>query len=160
MNDFTPYSKAEQLHQIDKDVPVKSKRFGQKKRKKRQVVKGREIPTRRQRSTITKKEYAKAIDTFGDCCMICGDNRIEMHHITYRSASGRGGFRNLLPLCNEHHRLAHSTRAFSDMLKEQRITLYGKYFHCDKYDLFKMNLIKNTTNEEFEKFMEGEKKHE
>lgn len=158
MGDFHPYSKEQQLrgHQKSKDKPKYKEKRPKKKTRKLETYKGRTIPPARQRSAISKKEYNRAIETFGSVCVYCGNPYIEMHHIRFRSQQGKGGFRNLIPLCKEHHNQAHQQRTFSDKLKEDRIALYGEWYWADKYDLFKAGLIVNTTDEEFEKFMERE----
>lgn len=113
----------------------------------------RRKPKRGQRGLITQKEYQRAIDAFGDCCVKCGDNRIEMHHIKFRSGGGRGGFRNLVPLCRKHHEMAHSHKSFNDELMNERVWLYGKYFYCDRFDLFDHGLIGDPNEQAFEKYM-------
>ena len=115
------------------------------------------IPSRKQRGAITKKEYQRAIEAFGDVCVVCGNPKIEMHHIVFRSQGGRGGYRNLIPLCNKHHRWAHQNREFADRLRKDREKQYGPYFWADKWDLWKAGLIKDATDEEFEKFFEKER---
>ncbi len=107
----------------------------------------------RVRTSISKKEYQKAIDKFGSCCVICQNPRIEMHHVKFRSQGGKGVYRNLVPLCEKHHRLAHTQRWFAEALRNERENMFGKYYWCDKRDLFKIGLIKDDTDWEFEKFM-------
>lgn len=155
MNEFRPYSKADQLkgHQKQKDKPNYKERRPKKKKRKLEVYKGRTIPTGKQRSAISKKEYTRAIETFGSVCVICSNPYIEMHHILFRSLMGKGGYRNLTPLCKEHHILAHSSREFSDKLRKERQKMYGEWYWADKYDLFKAGLIPNTDDKTFEKFM-------
>lgn len=157
MNEFRPYSKTQQLrgHQKSKDKPKYKERRYRKKRKKLETYKGRTIPPARARGAISKTEYEKAVEAFGAVCAICGDNRIEMHHIRFRSQQGRGKYRNLIPLCKTHHNQAHQDRKFADGLREQRVEMYGSFFWADKYDLFKAGLINNTTDTEFEKFFSG-----
>lgn len=143
-----PYPKSQQL-----------KKLGRKE-KKLEVYKGRTIPSRKQRASISKKEYNRTLEAFGDVCCICGNPQIELHHIVFRSQGGKGGFRNLIPLCKEHHKKAHKHRRFADQLREQRKQLFGEYYWADKYDLFKKGLIPNTDDKTFEKFFEEETKNE
>lgn len=114
----------------------------------------RRKPKRGQRGLVTPKEYQRAVDAFGECCTECGDGRVEMHHIVYRSQGGRGGFRNLIPLCEYHHELAHKSRAFSDEIKASREVVYGKHFYCDRFDLFEHGLIDDPNEEAFEEYMQ------
>ena len=37
-----------------------------------------------------------------------------------------------------------------------RETLFGEYYWCDKYDLFKLGLIEDADDEEFEAFMKSQ----
>ena len=150
--DFHPYTKEMQLQ---KKPRVKEKR-PRKKKGKLEIYKGRTIPSAKQRGAVSKKEYARAIEAFGDSCVYCGNPYIEMHHVRFRSQGGRGKYRNLMPLCKEHHNRAHTDREFSEMLRDIREKKYGPWYWADKYDLFKAGLIPNTTDAEFEKFMKLE----
>lgn len=124
-----------------------------KKRKKLETFKGRTIPPAKVRGSISKKEYEKVIDIYGRSCAYCFSSYIEMHHIRFRSQQGRGTYRNLIPLCKEHHGLAHRNRVFADQLRRERIQAYGEWYWADKFDLWKQNLIPNTTDKAFEDFM-------
>jgi 5-methylcytosine-specific restriction endonuclease McrA len=127
-----------------------------KRKKKLEVYKGRTIPSAKTRGQISKREYERMIEEFGSVCIICGNPYIEAHHVKFRSSGGRGKWRNLVPLCKEHHMKAHSDRKFADWLREEREKRFGPWYWADEYDLFKAGLIPNTTKEAFEKYMEGE----
>jgi len=90
------------------------------KERKLEIYKGRTIPSAKQRGAVSKKEYARAIEAFGDSCVYCGSPYIEMHHVKFRSQGGRGKYRNLIPLCKTHHNRAHTDREFSEMLRDSR----------------------------------------
>ena len=105
---------------------------------------------------ITKQEYQKALDYFGDSCTICGVIPIEMHHVVFRSQGGRGGYRNLMPLCKHHHNKAHAQKAFADVLRAEREEAFGKHFYCDRFDLFEHGLIDDPNEKAFEEFMRAE----
>lgn len=155
-NEVRSYSKAEQLkHQKPKDKPKPKEKRPKKKKKKLETFKGRTIPPSRARGNISKKEYERTIEAFGSTCVFCNDPYIELHHIRFRSHQGRGQYRNLIPLCKEHHNQAHTNRMFADLLRDERKDTFGEFYWCDKYDLFKAGLIVNTTDSEFEKFFEG-----
>lgn len=113
----------------------------------------RRKPRKRERGQINKKQYQLALDWFGDTCSICGSAPIEMHHVTFRSQQGRGGFRNLMPLCNYHHRLAHQDSAFADELRDMRAEAFGKLYYTDRFDLHEAGLIAQPTELEFENYM-------
>ncbi|MDV2883812.1 HNH endonuclease [Alkalihalophilus pseudofirmus] len=136
--------------------------------KKREKVKGVPIPSPKIRSQIDKKNYEKAMDKYDHQCADCGRTvGLEMHHITFRSQSGRKGWRNLVPLCKLHHDFCHErfpnreTREaysgwYADMWRERHEHLYGPFYYMDKYDLYKANLIPNTSGDTFEAFMKRE----
>lgn len=44
----------------------------------------------------------------------------------------------------------HQNRELMEKYQKRHEELYGPYYHCDKYDLFKMGLIPNTTDKEYE----------
>lgn len=46
-----------------------------------------------------------------DKCQWCGAiDMLQIHHVQYRSEGGPDNVRNLITLCDEHHRLAHSKK--------------------------------------------------
>jgi 5-methylcytosine-specific restriction endonuclease McrA len=129
-----------------------------KKRKKKnpQVYKGRKIPSKKKRGEVSKREYNLMIENFGSVCVICGNPYISAHHVKFRSHEGRGKWRNLMPLCVRCHRRAHDDKKFADWLRQEREKRFGPWYWADEYDLFKANLIPNTTKEMFERFMKEE----
>ncbi|GIN88685.1 hypothetical protein J6TS2_50710 [Heyndrickxia sporothermodurans] len=156
--EYKPYSKEQQIGK----PKIKKKRYPEKKKKKRnplkqEIYKGRVIPKKSKRGRISSNEYAEAQRKHGDCCYVCGTTiNIEAHHIRFRSNSGRGNWRNIRFLCDKHHRGSYSPHQNEDLRKElEKLheSLYGPYYYCDKYDLFKLGLIDNTTDSAYEKFM-------
>lgn len=133
-------------------VTYREKRPNRKK-KKLETYKGIKIPPKKVRGNISKKEYEKALDYYGGGCAVTGNTNIEMHHIVFRSQSGRGTWRNLVPLCKELHDKCHREREYAEYWRERAEQQFGKYFMCDKWDLYKKGLIVNCTDEAFEKFM-------
>lgn len=113
----------------------------------------RRKPKQKDRAAITKKQYNLALDWFGDTCSICNGAPIEMHHVVFRSQQGRGGFRNLMPLCEYHHKLAHRDRGFADELRDMRFEAFGKLYYTDAYDLHDIDLIDEPTESVFENYM-------
>ena len=118
----------------------------------------RRKPKQGNRDMITKAQYQLALDWFGDTCSYCNAKPIEMHHVVFRSQGGRGGYRNLMPLCEKHHKMAHNSREFADSLREEREEAFGKYFYCDMHDLYDMGLIAEPTELLFEEFMRNEER--
>ena len=73
----------------------------------------------------------------------------------FRSQGGRGKWRNLLPLCKEHHQAAHTGRELNDHLKEHMTKLYGPHYYKDEWDLNDEGLIDEPTKSTYEAFMMG-----
>lgn len=156
------YTKEYQLrhHQKEKDKPnFKEQRYKKKKKKsplKQEICRGRKIPTQQQRGKITTKEYNEALRRQGEYCLICGTNQgLEAHHVKFRSAGGRGTFRNIVFLCSLHHRgdiSPHKDESIRKKLEQRQESIYNKYYWADRYDLFKLNLIPNTDSATFEQF--------
>lgn len=59
-------------------------------------------------------------------CRFCGQiaGRMEVHHIEYRSQGGKDSRGNLILLCEEHHRLAHSKKWYWQPILRAYIWLY------------------------------------
>lgn len=154
LNEFRPYSKETQLkgHQKEKRKP-KPKEKRPKKQKNPHLYRGRLIPERKERTKITPENYNKMIETFGSWCQECGYTPIHAHHLVFRSSIGTGNWRNLCPLCTECHDRAHKDAGFAEMLREKRAAVYGPHFGQDKWSLFKLGLINNTTDASYERFM-------
>ncbi len=151
--EFRPYSKAEQLkgHQKNKDKP-KPKEKRPKKKKNPYLYRGRIIPTKKERTKITRENYNKMIERYGNYCLCCGYTPIEAHHLTFRSHFGSGNWRNLAPLCKRCHDRAHKDKTFADSLREMRAKELGIHYWKDVYTLFKEGLVPNTDSVTFEKF--------
>ena len=48
----------------------------------------------------------------GDRCFYCGDPATEYHHIIPRHMGGDNRLENIVPMCTECHRKAHSKRSY------------------------------------------------
>ena len=140
-----------------KDKP-KYKEKRPKKKKNPNLYRGRIIPTKKERTRITEEAYKRMIKEFGGYCLNCGYTPIEAHHLVFRSSIGTGNWRNLAPLCNRCHGMAHKLKSYADQLREDRAALFGPHFGKDKYSLFMEGLIPNTTDEAYERFFEMEVK--
>lgn len=159
--DFRPYSKAEQLkgHQKEKDKPkFKPQRHKKKpKTKKRMVNHGVQIPSRAKRGEFTLMQKMQIIDLYGNMCLACQSTFIEFHHRKFRSGMGRNNPRNGSPLCQIHHRWAHTDSIFAQSLRDEAKAMWGPYYFWDKYDLWKHGLIERPTDELMERFFEKER---
>jgi hypothetical protein len=57
-----------------------------------------------------KEVYNKTYELYNGCCALCGSPYIEMHHIRYGACGRKTYLGNVIPLCSEHHREAHSNK--------------------------------------------------
>lgn len=139
-----------------------------KQKKKLPRMKGRAVPTRGERGKIDKKNAEKMFEVFGTACLGCFIDRpnIEIHHIVFRSQGGRKVWRNLAPLCRDCHGACHgkylskshreAMSGLQNRLYNERVKKYGKRFYCDVWDLYEGNLVSDTTEKEYLKFMDAE----
>lgn len=161
---FSPYSKKEQTRpsQKEKDKPdFKSKR--QRKRRPKtntnvEMYKNRKIPHWKKRGEIKTKEAIKALHHYGEECAVCQNPNYQLHHVVHKGygIGGRGRWRNIVPLCLNHHTGAdgvHTIIANDEYWKEKHHQQFGPYFHCDPWDLWMKGVIENPTEELFEKRM-------
>lgn len=134
------------------------KRPKQKKSKKREQAKvireGLQIPEKKVRSEFTDRERKLINEAFnGAYCAECQSPYIQHHHAKFRSGSGRGVWRNGVPLCDTHHRMCHDSRAYADKWRTLLEIMYGPFYFMDKWDLWLMGAIENPTYGEYNRFM-------
>lgn len=134
--------------------PTPKQVYKKSKKKSTDIYKGKSIPSSKVRSSINKREYNRTIEEHGSVCLECGNPYVEIHHVKFRSQGGKGGFRNLIPLCKEHHMKCHKVKAYADKWREWLTERYSEYYWTDKYDLWKLGLIKDPVHEDFERYME------
>lgn len=121
---------------------------------KEQQVGKRFKPKMGDRTKISPKEAERAKSKFGSYCHFCGKRDIQLHHIIYAKQLGKGKWRNLLPVCLEHHTAIHESPRIGNRIKEQRKHDFGNHYWCDEWDLWEEGLIENPTVKEFEKYMQ------
>lgn len=172
MNEWRPVPKPEKQEKKKKTGLKKMKPYNKKtpKPKKKKAPKkkavisaerqGEKIPLPSVRNAFSESQREKALEMFGTTCNdpTCSMPASELHHIIYRSQSGRGVWRNAVPLCISHHEKCHKDRRYSDMWREHRRQTFGQYFYMDKYDLWMNGLIADTKNHMFEDFMSNEER--
>lgn len=140
-----------------------------RKKKKTEQFRGISIPERVVRGKIDKKNYNKAMEHYNNCCGECGNPYVEMHHITFKSALGRKGWRNLVPLCRMHHDACHEKFAnkelrnlysgwYAQKWRGVHEAKFGEWYYADRFDLWKEGLIHNCESKTFEKFMHKQQK--
>lgn len=57
-----------------------------------------------------KQVYKKTLELFNNCCAICGNNQVQLHHIRYGACGRKTYMGNVIPLCKYHHDLVHSNK--------------------------------------------------
>lgn len=166
---FSPYSKEYQLrgHQKEKDKPNFKQQRHKKKPKRPKVNKdieyfhGRKIPHRKKRGAVTTKQANEALRRYGEYCYRCGSPNYQLHHVKHKGfgISGRGVWRNLIPLCMECHigkGGVHDDAEFDQQLQRMHEAKYGPRYYQDMWDLWMDRLIESPTEELFERYMEKE----
>lgn len=146
---------------IKTKIPIyQEKRAKQKKSNKPEKAprEGIKPPKRSIRNEFTEADKKKIDKAFGGKkCAQCGNPNIEYHHAKFRSASaqgsGRGVWRNGIPLCKSHHDLCHDDYLYAQKWRDLLRSLYGEYYYMDKWDLWLAGLIEDPNEKEFEAFM-------
>jgi 5-methylcytosine-specific restriction endonuclease McrA len=141
-----------------KDKP-KYKKKRPNKKKNPYLYRGRIVPEQKERTRITKENYNRMIEEFGNYCEECGYTPIHAHHLVFRSHMGSGNWRNLSPLCQRCHDRAHKDYEFAEYLRNKRAKRFGEHFGKDVYSLFKEGLVNNTTQQAMERFFKMEEEH-
>jgi 5-methylcytosine-specific restriction endonuclease McrA len=59
------------------------------------------------RSDRWKKQRKRTFQNHGRRCVVCGSEKVEVHHLTYKSLGNEDPKKHLLPLCREHHQQVH-----------------------------------------------------
>ena len=73
-----------------------------------------------------KREYRAVRKRDNGCCILCGHNVTEIHHIVFRSHGGRNIRQNMVCLCKRHHELTHSDeRVWREILLNRMRQHYG-----------------------------------
>ncbi|MGM7719419.1 HNH endonuclease [Metabacillus sp. Hm71] len=139
----------------EKDTP-KLRVKKPKKKKNPYLYRGRVIPSRKERTKITKENYNRMIEEYGAYCQECGYTPIFAHHLVFRSSMGSGNWRNLAPLCQRCHDRAHKDFEFAEYLRVKRAAEHGEHFWKDVYTLFKEGLVNNTTPEAYDRFFKSQ----
>lgn len=64
------------------------------------------------RITVSKKTYDKVYERDKGCCRLCGNDKIQLHHIIYRSEDKSliDEPTNCIMLCVKCHKLCHSNK--------------------------------------------------
>ena len=91
--------------------------------------------------------YDKAKKRDKGCCIICGNPRIQMHHVVFRSRGGNDSELNIVLLCTKHHHSAHRNQPkYEKIFIEYLESHYG---HIDKRDMKKKDKYANFSYPKF-----------
>lgn len=141
----------------EKKLPQKKKK---KAPKKDAVIsserQGSKIPSASKRNEFSDTEREKALEMFGTVCNdpTCSMPASDLHHIVFRSQSGRGVWRNAVPLCISHHEKCHRNRRYSDMWRRYRESVFGPFYFMDSWDLWLLGHVADPEKKHFfEDFM-------
>lgn len=135
---------------------IKKKKKDPKPLNELKVFKGTPIPSRYKRNEFSEREREKILEARGGYCLECGSPYIEFHHAKFRSGSGRGVWRNGIPLCNTHHTFAHEgegSRAYANKWRKLLEGLYGEFYYMDEWDLWLLGKIEEPEKKYLEEFM-------
>lgn len=172
VNEFRPVPKPKPKEKKKKTGLAKMKPYNRKtpKPKKKKAPKkkavisaerqGKKPPSAKVRNSFTDAQYQMAIDKFGRTCNdpTCAMPASEMHHIVFRSQSGRGVWRNAVPLCVSHHDLCHTSGRYARMWREARAAQFGERFYKDKWDIWLSGLIAEPEDHFFTEYMNNEER--
>lgn len=95
----------------------------------------RKAPRRAKRNNFTKETRKAIYERDYGMCQQCGGLGTEIHHVRFRSQSGRGVFTNGLTLCTPCHRKVHEDAELAEYWMNVFTDRYGPVFWKDEYDV-------------------------
>ena len=95
----------------------------------------RKVKKKGDRSKFSKIVRDEVKKHFDNTCQECGGKGLHLHHVCFRSQSGRGVFSNALLLCNNCHKKIHLDDERAKHWKEVFKKKYGPLYFMDKEDL-------------------------
>lgn len=95
----------------------------------------RRVPKRVNRGKFTKEVREEVARRDKGICQQCGQAGSELHHVVFRSRSGRGVATNALTLCQPCHRRVHRDNDLAEYWINVYTDRYGPDFFRDKHDL-------------------------
>lgn len=95
----------------------------------------RRVPKKSDRGKFDKKTTAMIIERDQGICQNCLNTGSEIHHVMYKSRSGRGVFTNGLTLCQHCHRKVHESAVLTDYWINVFADRYGSDFYKDIHDV-------------------------
>lgn len=95
----------------------------------------RRVKKRGDRSKFSKMVRDEVKRVNDNKCQECRGKGIHLHHVTFRSQSGRGVFTNAMLCCNSCHKHIHENNERALHWKEVYKKKYGPCYFMDKEDL-------------------------
>lgn len=95
----------------------------------------RRKPLRRKRNAFSNKVRQQIYERDEGKCQQCGDVGTEVHHVRFRSQSGRGVYTNGVLLCHSCHRKVHQNRDLALEWQRHFKSKYGSDYYKDEWDL-------------------------
>jgi hypothetical protein len=102
------------------------------------------------RGIFSKMVRNEIKEHFDNTCQECGGRGIHIHHVCFRSQSGRGVFSNGLLLCNNCHKNIHLNNDRALYWREVFKKKYGPLYYMDKEDLENKQLNQELQQEDKE----------
>ena len=94
----------------------------------------RRIPKRGKRGEFGKEVRQAIYERDNGLCQICNIQGSEIHHVRFKSQSGRGVYSNGILLCTLCHIKVHRDYDLAESLRQRMIERYGNDYYKDEYD--------------------------
>lgn len=142
------------LMKLRRDMGVEKVQYS-----KKDQLKQNKKPSSKARNEFSQDTISQIKELQGSCCYVCESPQVQIHHVKYRSRSGRGVKRNGLPLCPFHHTDStygiHFNSRFRKQVTEIFIERFGPEYYKDEHDLFKEGKIAEPSKKLLEEYFKN-----
>lgn len=94
----------------------------------------RRAPKKSKRGNFSKKVREQIQERDSGQCQQCGQPGHEIHHVKFKSQSGRGVYTNGLTVCSGCHRQIHDNNLLAQKWRNYFKDRYGPEYFKDGYD--------------------------
>lgn len=94
----------------------------------------RRKPKKKKRGAFDKEARQQIIDRDKGLCRCCGKQGSEIHHVKFKSSSGRGVFTNGMLVCQSCHIEIHQDFNLATFWRNKFKELYGDNYYKDDWD--------------------------
>lgn len=94
----------------------------------------RRVPKKSKRGNFSQSTRSLIASRDQGLCRLCGNKGESVHHVVYRSQSGRGVYTNGMTVCAICHEQIHRDKELSDYWFFVYRELYGDGFWKDEWD--------------------------